>query len=440
MPRSLVAGVALTAALVGFTTLLGLATVFPSMRRSVVAYQLSAIDREDCERAPESWGWRSGEVSFYAYDTNGRSQNPAAPRMEPDLLEQALTHELPAVRRDDHRVVVVRVQASSGPCALLRVTSRNSETQTSSTLLTILGGSTLLSALIAMAAMLWLVVRPLRRRILALADAANRVGEGTFDEPAPNDDALGAIGAVLSASHARLVDARSALEERNRALEDHLAGIAHDLRTPLSSMHLALESVAAESEGTLHEEANQALADAVYLSSLVENLHHGTRLRHAVDVTEGRVELGELVRRIEQRFSIIGRHANVSVAASVPSDALWTSCRPALAERAIANLVQNAVEHGARPGNVAITLEAFEEGRRFSIVVADDGPGIGAEALEELASLDAETFLVEAARTRGPGLGMLITSEIVRRAGWTITYERTQPTGFRVSIEGACTD
>ena len=53
-------------------------------------------------------------------------------------------------------------------------------------------------------------------------------------------------------------------------------------------MHLALEALAMESTGSMQLEAQRALADAVFLASMVDNLHHATRLRHEVDVTSGR--------------------------------------------------------------------------------------------------------------------------------------------------------
>lgn len=203
--------------------------------------------------------------------------------------------------------------------------------------------------LLAAAGTFWFVVLPLRTRIDGLAIVARGVGNQTFAPQPASPDALGHIAEVLTRSHGRIVESREALEQRNRALEEHLAGIAHDLRTPLLSMHLALEAVAEASEGDFRNEARRALADVVYLSSMVENLHQATRLRHAVDVTSGDVELSDLVRRLEKRFAIVGRHAGVEVAANTPEQGVWVACTPALAERAVANLVQTRWSTTRRP-------------------------------------------------------------------------------------------
>ena len=116
-------------------------------------------------------------------------------------------------------------------------------------------------------------------------------------------------------------------------------------------------------------------------------------LRHELEVSSGSVELTDLIHRIEKRFAIVGRHAGIEVAATTPEQEVWATCTPALAERAVANLVQNAVEHNNEAGHVAVTLSLLDSGSRFRLVIADDGPGLPQETL---ASLNNESFLVDA--------------------------------------------
>ena len=437
LPRRLLIGAALGCVVVGMLIIIGLRAVRPAIQTAVLEQQISGIDHGACNAAPDSWGWASGEISYFAYDRAGRSLNPDAPQIEQRLLLQALAEEQVAVETSSNRILFIVPHGPEGPCAVLRVTSRNAEAVVAPRFGGVLAGSVVIGMLISIFGAFWLIVRPLRSRIEVIAAAAQSVGSDTF-APQPGDpDALGHIATVLTRSHERIVESRDALEERNQALERHLAGIAHDLRTPLSSMHLALESLATESQGSVRREAQRALADAVYLSSMVENLHQATRLRHELDVTSGSVELADLVHRLEKRFAIVGRHAGVEVAANTPEREVWVACTPALAERAVANLVQNAVEHNDGPGHVAITLSLEEPGGRFQLVVADDGPGLPRDAL---ASLQSESFLVDEARPRGPGMGMLITREVARRAGWSVRYVALEPKGLEVRLEGAVVD
>ncbi|MEQ9072874.1 MAG: HAMP domain-containing sensor histidine kinase [Sandaracinaceae bacterium] len=441
LPRRLLIGAALGCVVVGVLLIIGLRAVRPLVRAAALEHQMGGIDHAACVAAPERWGWRSGEVSLFAYSRAGRSSNPEAPPLEPSLRDRALQARHVAVEQSTERLVSVVPHAPDGPCALIRATSRNPDVAVQPRFLGALGGAIGIGMVLSVLGTFWLIVLPLRRRIETLAEAAQHVGEESYSSATHRQpDALGNIAEVLGRSHDRIVEARETLTRRNQALEKHLAGIAHDLRTPLSSMHLALEALAEESDGDARSEARRALADAVYLSSMVENLHQATRLRQEVDVTSGQVELADLTRRIERRFDIVGRHAEIEVAANTPEHEVWVSCTPAFAERAISNLVQNAIEHNGdrdQPGHVAITLDLIDAGRRFALVVADDGPGLPDE---ELASLNDESFLGDGARPRGPGMGMLITSEVARRAGWSLSYEAMEPSGLRVRLEGSVAD
>ena len=426
-------GAALAVLMAGILIIISLTAAGPALRRATAEAQLRSIDHASCSATPTSWGLGAGDLTIFAYDASGHSRNPRAPSLEAELHRRVSASREVVIRHVDGRVIAVAPFASGGPCALLRVSSRSGEEafrpRFSAVLLLSVGGGMVL----AVCGMFFFIVAPLRSRIERLAVAARGVGSETFTPQQLGSDALGHIAEVLSMSHERIVETRRRLEQRNRALEDHLAGIAHDLRTPLASMHLALEAVAAESDGLLRNEARRALADAVYLSAMVENLHQATRLRHEVDVTQGSVELADLVRRLEQRFAIVGRHAGIAVAGNVPEEPIWAACTPALAERAVANLVQNAIEHNEKPGHVAITLSLVDDGTRFELIVADDGPGLPEGAL---ASLDDEAFLLEGARRRGPGLGMLISAEVARRAGWTLDYQALEPKGLQGRLRG----
>lgn len=438
LPRRILASALLSVILAFALIILGASLARPAIMDAALSAVLDSSDLDSCAEDPLTWGAGAPSgLSVYAYDREGHSSSPSAPPLEPELLAQALTTNKVAREIEGTRVTAVVPRSPSGPCAIIRVHGGNVTLPIRRRVSVVLIISILGGMLLAAVGTLWFVVLPLRARIDTLARAAKGVGTEAFEPTVTSADSLGSIAELLAKSHARILESRATLEQRNDALQDHLAGIAHDLRTPLSSMQLALEAVADESDGALQTEARRALSDVVYLSALVENLHQATRLRHAIEVSAGRVELTELVRRLERRFVIVGRHAGVEVAASAPEGEVWVACRPELAERAIANLVQNAVGHNEREGHVAITLCLDEHRGRFELSIADDGPGLpeGAQA-----RLEHETFLVESARRRGPGLGMLITAEVARRAGWEVTYEPLEPRGVRVRVTGTRTE
>lgn len=406
----------------------------PMIRDAAVAMFASSANHEACEADPARWGADWVGFSMFAYDSDGVSKNPNAPPIEAALLQAALRKRGPAraVVSED-RVLSVVPMAPGGPCAFIQMGSTSPDPKPMRLFLGILSVAIVAGMLLSAVGATVFVVLPFRQRVERLSRAASGVGRDGFFATDSSDDALGNISAVLADSHARIVETRTTLEERNRALEEHLAGIAHDLRTPLASLLLSLETVADEAEGPLHDAARRALSDAVYLSTLVDNLHQGARLRHELDVTAGQVELTALVARVTHRFVILGRHAGVEVASHSPDAPVWVACTPALAERAIGNLVHNAVQHQRGEGHVALILQVDEAAGRFTMVVDDDGPGLPEELL---ASLNVESFRTDAARQRGPGLGMVIAAEIARRAGWTLTWRPLEPHGTRACISG----
>ena len=434
LPRRMLASAVLSAAVAGGLIAGGVLLSRSLIRDAMLAAIASTASHAACEAEPAAWGAEWGALSLFAYDTAGVSQNPKAPPLEPALLRQALARRAPArAESSEGLAVAVLPMAPGGPCAVLRMKVPAPDPKALHLFLSILSVAMLAGMALAAIGVTVFVVLPLRRRVERLSQAASGVGRDGFAATDTADDALGTISAVLADSHARIVETRTALESRNRALEEHLAGIAHDLRTPLASLILSLEAVADEAEGPLHAEARRALSDAVYLSTLVDNLHQGARLRHALDLSAGRVELTELVARLTQRLAIVGRHAGVEVAAHAPDAPVWVACTPALAERAISNLVHNAVQHHNGEGHVSLILQIDAPAGRFTVVVDDDGPGLP-EGL--LADLHVEGFRTDAARQRGPGLGMVIAAEIARQAGWTLQWRPLEPRGTRAEISG----
>jgi signal transduction histidine kinase len=439
--RILLSGVATAVVTVLLVWLAG-SLAFHRMTSEMDLENVTAGDVALCGRAPEAWSKElGGFVSVFAYDlATGISANPEAPPLDTALAAQSLEPAVPVARRDHHaRVSLVRM-ADAGPCSLFQVRIRPPPERSihAHVVYLAVGG---VAAMFAVAALSWLLaVRPIVRRIHRLRDAAGGVGrEGYAAAADRTGDELSHISDVLDASHARIRADREELVARHEALERHLAEIAHDLRTPLASLLLATEELseaAGQGDGGgsgTPDVAARALEDTVYLDALVDNLRQATLLRHGLDPLAGdvRADLGEVARRVGQRFAALGRRRQVEVGWAVPDEPVWARCPPALAERALANLVHNAVVHGKSGGHVAVVLEA--KGGRFRLTVLDDGPGVPPERLADLA---LRTFRDDEARPRDQGLGLAITNEVCRRAGWAIRYSTVEDGGLLVEVSG----
>jgi signal transduction histidine kinase len=394
-----------------------------------------------CEAAPAAWSLEipgHGKVWAFAAATL-RSENPAAPP-----LDAAITREL---ERDGVAVrflpgaggmIAIRV-APGGPCGV--VASHWGPRISAVRLAALVGLPGLLAGLASAAISVLAGVRPLVRRIATARRAAARVGEREGYEPAPHDvdDDLGALARELDRAHARIRADTEEIHRRSTALSQHVADIAHDLRTPIASLQLALEQ-ALLTEGdaaATRELLVRAAEDVVYLGGLTANLRMATELddgwSHALGAT---VELGETVDRAAARLRFLAREKGVALDVAVPDEPVRVAADPIAAEQVVANVLENAVIHGKPRGHVAVMLERAGHGG-FRVTVLDDGPGV---VEEDLPRLGERSFRSDAARRRdgrGRGLGLAISREVAARAGWKLTFAREEPTGLRVTIEGS---
>lgn len=229
------------------------------------------------------------------------------------------------------------------------------------------------------------------------------------------------------------------IEERRLELQHHLADVAHDLKTPISSLHIALEQAIDEShEPEVRELLSSALDDTVYLAALTSNLRLASEIREGWDPSAAgaTVDLTDVVDRVVTRAQFFAKRKGIALDVAVPDGPTRAGCDPVAAEQAISNVVENAITHGVPGEHVAVLLE-HKDGQ-FVLTVVDDGPGVS-EAI--LPRLGERTFRADEARQRDPrgsGLGLAITSEVCTRCGWKLDFGREEPRGLRVTFRGAC--
>ncbi|WP_431922329.1 ATP-binding protein [Amycolatopsis tucumanensis] len=231
------------------------------------------------------------------------------------------------------------------------------------------------------------------RRLRRVAGTARSIAGGDLDARinARGGDEVADIGAAVDTMAA-------ALQNRLVSEQRFTADVAHELRTPLTGLVTAAELLP---DG----EATDLVRDRVrVLRGLVEDLLEISRLDAGAERAElTAVPLGELV---EQTVARSGLTARVRVAAA---RVVWTD--PRRAERIVANLVTNAVRHGAAPVEVTIAGTA--------VSVRDHGPGFPAALLAE----GPQRFRTgTAARGRGHGLGLTIALGQARVIGAALDF------------------
>lgn len=251
------------------------------------------------------------------------------------------------------------------------------------------------------------LVGPLR----LLAESAPRIAAG---EPAPPMPAHAAaeIGELATALDRAAADTRATARER----EIMLAGLSHDMRTPLARLALALEMVDGDEDLRRGMAADIAELDAM-TGQFVAYVRDGR------DEKPCDVDLGAL---LDERLAAQRRAGRVWARDGAPH--LHVEAKPLALGRALDNLLENAARHGRAPFEVA--LDAMPAGAR--IVVRDRGPGV---APAVLADLGRPFFRADAARGGGgSGLGLAIAARFAAAHGGTLTFRNRDGGGFEATL------
>ena len=221
------------------------------------------------------------------------------------------------------------------------------------------------------------------------------------------------------------VDARTATESE-RVRNTLLASISHDFRTPLSSI-LGSATSLIEYDDKLDAAAKRGLladikAEAEGLDEMVRNLLAITRIdAGALELRQDWVDICEIAERVISAVRRRGAAQTLTVA--LPNDLPLVWADAALAERAVTNVVSNALEH--TPANTRVVISADVAEDRVALHVVDDGPGIGAVALPHV----FEKFVTSrrdgsrADGGQGTGLGLAIAKGIMDAHGGSIAAE-----------------
>jgi two-component system osmolarity sensor histidine kinase EnvZ len=240
----------------------------------------------------------------------------------------------------------------------------------------------------------WLIASALSRPLGAIAAAAGEVGRGLA--PAPLAETGPREMRTVSVAFNRMAGDLTAME-RERAMV--LAGISHDLRTPLSRLRLAIEMSGADREttegmGTDVEEMDQVIGQFLAFA-------RGEDEPHAEE------DLNALISELADSYRKRGKDV-----AFRPGALPALRFAPLSVRRAVANLVDNALRYAGG----AIEIETSRAGGHAVIEVMDRGPGVPAAEAERLKR--PFTRLDEARGGRGgAGLGLAIVERIARAHG-----------------------
>ncbi len=261
----------------------------------------------------------------------------------------------------------------------------------------------------------WPEVTPSRR------EAVLGVGFEPGGRPAAPEDLIGLVSGYLNVALDRQHFASEALEarigqERERLQEDLLAAVSHDLKTPLSTVLFAIQSLQRFGDAHDPDARTQLLelaeAETLRLTGLVGNLLDMNRIDHgALGVKLSPMRPVDIAEAALQRAK--AGLAERTVLNEVAPDLPMAMLDPALAEAALSNVLENAAKYSPRGSRVRITANV--EGDRLVFEVSDEGPGFSGP-IEPLFERFSRGVTGDN-RPPGTGLGLTIARDFFRAQG-----------------------
>jgi signal transduction histidine kinase len=302
----------------------------------------------------------------------------------------------------------------------------------------VLGGS-LTVALVAGVLLFNLITRRLRKLAAGMAAFQNT----DFSRPLPPElgietdsaDEIGQLGRTFNGMKERILQQVQKLRQTDELRRELIANVSHDLRTPLTSMQGYLETLALKGESISDEERSKYLAIATKhterLGRLVGELFELARLES--EEMRAEVEpfpIAELVQDVVQEFQLRAGEAGIQLEAHLPPEPLLVSADIGLIQRALQNLISNAIRHTEEDGRVAIVVEP--RNRTTVVRVEDSGSGIEEQDLQHVFErfYQAGNSVSDSGRTAG-GLGLAIVKRIVELHGSAVQAASTVGEGSR---------
>lgn len=278
----------------------------------------------------------------------------------------------------------------------------------------------LLAVIIVAVAMRRLILKPLDR----MSRAARQLASGDWDVQLPSSK-ITEIAEVRNGFEVMVGGLQQSFQKQLEMEEERrfvIAAVAHDLRTPLFALRGYLDGIEqgiAESPEKLAKYLAACREKSAQLDRLVEDLFTFTKVEYLeAELNRSTLDLGFILQKAVNNLRPLAQQKDIYVIMNCSSDDLRVIGDAHLLERALNNIMDNAVRHTPSDGKILVQCEKDEHKVIFTI--QDTGPGF---ASDELGHVFEPLYRGEASRNRstgGAGLGLSISQRIIKQHGGEI--------------------
>ena len=273
------------------------------------------------------------------------------------------------------------------------------------------------------------VFRPVTSALETLADGVHQIRDGNLGcrilyEP---KDEFTKICDDFNEMARRLDDAEIKKQQDQESRQELIAGISHDLRTPLTSIKACAEGlekgVAASPEKRL-KYFNSIKTKVEDIEKMINRLLVFSKLN--VKTFPTRIEILDLGRLVKEYVNEAGDEyagKGLFLNLKTPPDPVWVSLDKVLFRNALFNVIENSQKYKQTDlGNIDIDVEIADG--RARLILADDGPGVPDGVLDKIFEVFYRCDPARSGSVGGSGLGLAITSRIINQLSGAIRAER----------------
>ena len=274
-------------------------------------------------------------------------------------------------------------------------------------------------------AIVFVSTRRMLHRVLVISETAALIGRGNLSSRVPIEETKDEI-AHLSSTFNQMLDRVEVSVQQLHTMSD---SIAHDLRSPMTSMRGRLELALMSDELNVREDA--------IISSIEELDRLSSLFSTSLDVSEGSagalrlrtepLDLEQSVRSIVELYEPSFAQAGLRLLFKSDGDA-WICADSALLQRTMTNLLDNSLKHGRPGATVVVTLH--QEEKLTSLRVEDDGAGFPVDLLPHIFNR-----YVKGPASHGHGLGLAFVAAVVRSHDGSVSASNRPTGGALITIE-----
>ncbi len=301
------------------------------------------------------------------------------------------------------------------------------------------------ASLLLVSAVGLLLFNQLTRRLRRFSTEVEKFKEEGFSTPLPGNmevdidggDEIDSLQSVFRQMAVKISDQVRELKESDSLRRELLTNVSHDLRTPLTSMQGFLETLAVKKNLTDEERQeylDRAIRQSDRLRRLIADLFELARLdAQEIKARPEPFSLSELALDVLQKFHLMARKKGIRIVSDPDPHLPFVIADIGLIERALENLIKNAICYTPRGGTV--TLNVLPGQDQLTLQVEDTGKGIKEEELGRIFDRYYRAGTEENDEADGTGLGLAITKRIVELHGSTVEVRSEVGSGSVFSFQ-----